>query len=458
MLSKKLLIVEDDPVSLVSLTGMIKKSGFPSPATAASGEDAVAIAEKIRPDLILMDITLPGDLDGISACRLIQEFHDCPVIYITASDDEDTARRAIMTGPYGYIIKPFSIRDLKNSIDMALYKHDLETRLRRSEARYRVIVEEMPHYIFRIIPEGDVITYINRNLTSYLNITEQAALGKNYRDILPDRVASAVEHAISSTTVHNPIVRSDLKLQSGEKPVWHRWMVQAVTGRSGAVMEYQAIGEDITEIKNLQTEIIRVSESEMQRIGRDLHDELGQKLTYMGFLAQMAKKDLQKKGCEDVSELDTIVDLVDDSAKHIRRIYKGLIPVMIEPEGFIYALKEHILVTRQVFNTGIELSIPDNLVFNDSLTATNLYYIVHEAVNNAVKHGRPDLISIKISSDERSLEIEIINTGSHPAEKTKDQQGMGLKIMKYRAGIIGADIETGSVENGFRVRITIEKQ
>ena len=102
----------------------------------ASGEDAIARAEETSPDLVLMDIRLRGNLDGIEAAGTIQDRFDIPVIYLTAHSDDATVNRAKRTGPFGYLLKPFSGRELRVTVEMALQKHAMQLRLRESEERY----------------------------------------------------------------------------------------------------------------------------------------------------------------------------------------------------------------------------------------------------------------------------------------------------------------------------------
>ena len=111
--------------------------------------EALVLADQLRPDLVLMDIQLAGEMDGIAAAQAIRERFAIPVVFLTAFVGDATLERAKVTEPFGYIIKPFQDRELRTVIEMALYKHQAETRLRNSheelrtsEARYRKLFEE----------------------------------------------------------------------------------------------------------------------------------------------------------------------------------------------------------------------------------------------------------------------------------------------------------------------------
>jgi CheY-like chemotaxis protein len=133
MFDARILIVEDEGIQALDMQHRLTALGYPVPVIASSGEEALQKTEETRPDLVLMDIMLPGKIDGVTAAELIRARYDAPVIYITAYADEDTLHRAKVTEPYGYIVKPFKERELHITIDMALYKSKMERKLKESE-------------------------------------------------------------------------------------------------------------------------------------------------------------------------------------------------------------------------------------------------------------------------------------------------------------------------------------
>jgi CheY-like chemotaxis protein len=122
----KILIVEDERILALGLKKKLEKLGFKVTATVSTGEDAIKSVKTDKPDLILMDIVLKGEMDGIDAAKLIISLHDIPVIYLTAYADDETINRAAQTYPYGYLMKPYKERELKANIDMALQKFQHE--------------------------------------------------------------------------------------------------------------------------------------------------------------------------------------------------------------------------------------------------------------------------------------------------------------------------------------------
>lgn len=122
----KILVVEDESIIGLNIKEKLKKFGYTVPAIAATGEEAIKMAEITFPDLILMDVRLKGDMDGIETAEEIRKNFDIPVIYLTAYSDDEVLEKAKKTGPYGYIVKPFKPDDLRSNIEMALYRHETE--------------------------------------------------------------------------------------------------------------------------------------------------------------------------------------------------------------------------------------------------------------------------------------------------------------------------------------------
>ncbi len=128
MADGRILVVEDEHIVAMGIKKMLKSLGYQVTGIASTGEDAINKAESTFPDLVLMDIMLKGDLDGIEAAGEIIKRFDLPVVYLSAYSDSKLLDRAKQTGPSGYIVKPFEEKDLHSSIEMALQKHAVETK------------------------------------------------------------------------------------------------------------------------------------------------------------------------------------------------------------------------------------------------------------------------------------------------------------------------------------------
>ena len=120
------LLVEDERIVADDIANSLQTFGYTVCGVASSGADALNKVKETRPDLILMDIVLKGDADGIETAHKMKSLFDIPVIYLTAHADDDTLARARVTEPYGYVIKPFQERELHAAVEMALHKHKME--------------------------------------------------------------------------------------------------------------------------------------------------------------------------------------------------------------------------------------------------------------------------------------------------------------------------------------------
>ncbi|MCX6295165.1 MAG: response regulator [Bacteroidetes bacterium] len=141
MSKTNILIVEDESIVAKDIQHSLKKLGYSVVGMCSTGEDAIKFAEELKPDLVLMDIMLKGEMSGIEAAGHIREKFNIPIIYLTAYADESTLSKAKVSEPYGYIIKPFKEIDLHTSIEMAIYKHEKETDVKKERDFLYSIVE-----------------------------------------------------------------------------------------------------------------------------------------------------------------------------------------------------------------------------------------------------------------------------------------------------------------------------
>lgn len=151
----RILVVEDEGIVAADVEKILKDLGHSVPAFAFTGEEAIQKAKKIHPDLVLMDIMLKGNIDGIEAAEHIRTHDNIPVVYITAHTDEETLQRAKTSEPFGYILKPIRSGELHVAIEMALYRSRMEKKLARSRKRLQESEEQ-----FRTLVENPVLVSI----------------------------------------------------------------------------------------------------------------------------------------------------------------------------------------------------------------------------------------------------------------------------------------------------------
>ncbi|TFG91286.1 MAG: diguanylate cyclase [Syntrophobacterales bacterium] len=143
-MKKQILVVEDERLIATDIHHKLQGMGYEVAAFAFSGEDAVKKAAELRPDLALMDIVLGPGIDGLEAARRIHASCNMPIVYVSSNITEDKMEEMKATNPFGFIVKPFEDRELRVTIEMALYRHQMEETLRKSEERYRALFENNP--------------------------------------------------------------------------------------------------------------------------------------------------------------------------------------------------------------------------------------------------------------------------------------------------------------------------
>ena len=144
----KIQIVEDESIFAMDLASQLKEMNYSVVSITDSGDKAIQEAAINNPDVILMDIRLKGEIDGIDASRKIRRRNNIPIIFLTAYADEHTLKRAKVTEPFGYLLKPINKQELKAVIEMVLYKHRMEKKLIASKERFRTLVENTMDLLF----------------------------------------------------------------------------------------------------------------------------------------------------------------------------------------------------------------------------------------------------------------------------------------------------------------------
>jgi signal transduction histidine kinase len=206
---------------------------------------------------------------------------------------------------------------------------------------------------------------------------------------------------------------------------------------------------DVTRRKELEKQILDISAQEQGRIGRDLHDGLGQHLTGIACLSSALQARLKgKKGNNDLAEqAAAIANLVQEAIQQTRALARGLCPVQIESEGLQSALEDLAYTVQHVHKVKCRLEANTGTVA-DHAVSMHLYRIAQEAVNNALKHATPKSIAIRLwfSDDENSLTIT--DDGNGFVEQDSKHPSLGLRMMNYRCGMVGGNLTINSQPNG----------
>ncbi len=209
--------------------------------------------------------------------------------------------------------------------------------------------------------------------------------------------------------------------------------------------------------RELEKEIVRISEHEQRRIGQDLHDDLCQELAAIGCLATMFRDELAADRMPGAATAGEIAQLISDAVIKTRDLARGIFPVQLEKGGLQVALEELVMNLKRTQSAGISLIASDGIQVEDPLVAMHLYRIAQEALSNAFKHGRAAHVVVSLREDNGGIIMSVTDDGSGFSAR-RGHEGMGLSIMRYRAGLINANLTIESLPpGGVRVLCSIPK-
>ncbi len=334
-----------------------------------------------------------------------------------------------------------------------------EARLRTSQERYRALVEATPDPIMVVGLDGHT-TYLNPTFSTVFGWRLADFKGVRIRNFVPSseigRVQDMIRQLLRGMTI------------SGEGTVFltkegdSRYVnisggpfFDADGELTGAVV----ILRDVTEFKRFERIIIETDEHERIRIGQDLHDDLVPHLIGVDVMCKVLLKRLSEGSPDAFNQAEKVHDVLTEAIRKTRGISRGLAPVHLVEEGLEMGLRQMIDFVETIFSVPCNFAWEGSIAL-DATTAMHVYRIVQEAVHNAVKHADASIINVKCKASPEEVQIEVTDDGSGYSA-TAQRQGMGLKIMSYRAQIIGATVEAGPIDNdgdddgGFLVRLTV---
>ena len=315
-----ILIVEDEAIVAEDLAVKLNRLGYKISAITARGEDAINLAREGRPDLVLMDIRLAGFMDGIEAADQIRRECNLPVIYLTAHSDSATLQRAKITEPFGYILKPFEKRELETYIEVALYKHQAEQKLREDEQRYRLFFERNPDGVFSLDSAGrmfvanpacEVITGYTPGELTQMTFMQLCA---------PDHLADAMEHLQRALREFSYAQLETFLIRKDGRPI-EVWVAGEAILMSGKGVVLHCTAKDITERKRSEEQRIILSKLESTGIlaGGLAHD-FNNLLT-----ATLLHLDLVQAGVKSGRDVMFFVERIRESALAAQDLTKQLI-------------------------------------------------------------------------------------------------------------------------------------
>ncbi|HKW28755.1 MAG TPA: PAS domain S-box protein [Verrucomicrobiae bacterium] len=290
---------------------------------------------------------------------------------------------------------------------------------------------------------GGRITSINKAGERLLQRPREAILGKNMVEFLAEEQREPARQWFEQVIQGAELAPAEWEFMSASGQRLRLELSARLVSQAGQNAEVESMARNITERKRLEREILEISNREQRRIGHDLHDGVCQQLAAIAYRMDIMADQLQEKGLAESSEVEKIGGLVNETITQTRRVARGLFPVRLEENGLVSAIEEFAANAESLFNIQCQFSCDKLFLGVENSVSLHLYYIIQEAVLNAVKHGKATRIQISITHDLDHFVLAIRDNGTgfqSPGSST----GMGIRIMRYRSSVIGSTLDLKS--------------
>lgn len=339
--------------------------------------------------------------------------------------------------------------------------------------RLAAVVETTDDSVITMNLEGEIITW-NAGAERIFGYTQEETVGRKMGFLRPPQAGD-------DEAVFKRMIRRGLRIDHYETQRRHKngnildvsLTISPIRDATGKLAGFSKISRDITERKQaeqtilrlnaeleqrveertaelrgqvaarrqLEEELLRISEREQRRIGQDLHDDLGQQLAGAWMLADVLARTLAAKNAPEQEPAKKLSTLLGSSLNHTRSLARGLLPVSPEQGGLGAALKNLAERSADLFGITCEFKARTEIRFEDQRSAIHIYRIAQEAINNAVRHGRAQNVTVRISSRRQKGVLTVTDDGLGIKECNASHEGMGLKIMRYRSEMIAGTLE-----------------
>ena len=347
-------------------------------------------------------------------------------------------------------------------------RKQVEQLLRASEERMRLAMESggLGTRDVNLENKQEIWSETHFRICGYKPVSGGSAVGEMLDSLIHqddfERILEARQQARKDRSLYH--VEYRLRRADTQKIVWIEVWGRYHYDQMGKAVRFIGICFDISrrkelERKELEREVLEITTKQQQLIGQDLHDGLGQELTGLGLMAQTLAQRMPEASLES-RIASRLISGLDHAHRIIRELSRGLMATEVDCKGLIPALKELAKSTAELTGISVIVDCPESIEMPDHTSATHMYRIAQEAVSNALRHGQPRQIRLALHSEPGCLSLNIKDDGIGLLLRAEESQGLGLRIMKYRAGLLGGSLQIGSVEeeSGTIVTLTLPER
>jgi PAS domain S-box-containing protein len=309
MRKSTILLVEDEFITAASLSAVLTDFGFEVVGTVDRGEEAIIAASELSPNLILMDIVLNGEMNGITAATIIKEKYNIPIIYLTGQSDDATVNAALDSEPFGYIIKPFEEKNLKTSIKMALYKHAIDEKLRSSERTNRVLLNAVPDPMMLLDQTFNIIA-VNNPMALHLGTSQ---------DKLKETTLSSLANqgllGISMEEIKGFFSNSKPdKMIIQQEDRWFELSIHRLTEFNNITTLVAIQYHDVSDYKKIERELSEKGFGQIEHNMNQfqiLNDEIRNPLQIISLLVSFTNSEYEMQIYDQITHIDNLVTQLD---------------------------------------------------------------------------------------------------------------------------------------------------
>lgn len=298
------------------------------------------------------------------------------------------------------------------------------------------IVQSSDEAIFSRALDGTITSW-NAAAERIFGYRAEEIIGQSSAVLLPSDRVEEMKRLMESIRRGERVDHFEtIRLRKDGKPLALWVCVSPIRDARGRVVGASTIARDMTAERDLETRLLEAGEHERQRVGRDLHDGLGQQLSGLELLCRTLTRALEKRGLPEAKTAHLMVSQIQEAIVQTRALARGLTPVMDRPNGLMLALEELARTTRTLFGVRCAFHCEEPVLLAEHTSALHLYRIAQESVTNAVRHGQARRVDVSLARTARNLVLEIRDNGTGLPARPRNSDGMGFSIMKYRTSML----------------------